>query len=248
MKRTITLGLASLLAACDSTAPAPVVTAPPGIVRDRTVTGSATPVMPGNHPPMTTPLRLDDPSRAAHVGRAPRRLDIDQFRASLEGLLGASWTAPRQLPAPEVPGGTRFEPNTDMIEFFAATLGRPDFVATTSEVLEPTVTFSKLSGDAARSVCARGVVLDAARPATERRLLLTVSETDTVPANETAVRANIAALAMRLWGLQLAPTSETVEGVLEVFRVAVAQPRATPLDGWRAVCIAFATDTRFLTY
>ena len=248
MNRARALGLLSLLAACDSTGAAPAAPAAPGLVTDRTAAGSATAVQVDGSDAGPAALRLDDPTGAAHVGRAPRRLDVDQYRASLAGLLGASWTGPRTILAPEEVGGTRYEPEADLLAFFTPTLGKPDWVVTTSEVLEPTVTFTKLTSDAAHSVCRRAVVADVARAPAARLLLVAAAETDTLPANEAAVRRNIAALALRLWGLDVAPDSGTVDGVLGVFRVAVAQPGATPLDGWRAVCIDLATDARFLTY
>jgi hypothetical protein len=248
-RRALALGLTSLLAACDPGGGAAIapLTAPP-LVTDRQTRGTVTNVSPGATADGGASLHLDDPTRSAHVGRAPRRLDIDQFKSSLEQLVGARWTGPRSVRTAAAPSGVRFEQEADLMEFFAATLGRPDYITTTSEVLEPTVTFSKLAADAARSVCARGVVADAARPRAERRLLVEVERTDTVPTSEAAVRRNIAALALRLWGLDLAVDSATVDGVLNVFRVAVTQPGATPLDGWRAVCIDLATDARFLSY
>lgn len=250
MARARLLGLLGLLAACDGVlGPGPAETQPPTPARDRVTPGNATPVTLGDPyhgaPP---PLRVDDPGRAAHVGRAPRRIDIDQFRASLEQVVGARWVGPRTVITPEAPTGSRFEQDADLIEFFAATLGRPDYIVTTAEVLVPTVTFSKLAGDAAREVCARSVTLDPGRPPAERRILVDATATDALPAREPAVRRNVATLAMRFWGFELAPESATVDGLVGLFRVATAQPGATPLDGWRAVCIALATDVRFLSY
>lgn len=245
------LGLVALLSACESAGPDGVLartgdvpTTPSGHV----VPGSATPVDPGQLPDGGESLRLDDPTGAAHVGRAPRRLDIDQFRASLEQLLGARWTGPQTVQTPEAPSGVRFEPEADLLEFFAQTLGRPDYITTTAEVLDPTVTFAKLSSDAVRAVCAAGVRADVVRPQAQRILLTEASPTDALPAAETQVRRNIAALALRLWGDPLAPDSETVTAVLAVFRAASMRAGATPVDGWRAVCIDLATDPRFLSY
>lgn len=249
MPRARLLVAALGLAACDGVlGGAPPASGPP-LVTDRTTRGEVTPVHPGDAVDAgASALRLDDPTRSPHVGRAPRRLDIEQFRSSLESVVGGRWTGPRTVHTPEAPSGSRFEEEADLIEFFAPTLGRPDYISTTSEVLDPTVTFSKLTTDAARVVCARSVAADPARPAAERRIYLAAQPADTLPANEAAVRRNLAALALRFWGLDVTPESDTASALLAVFRVAVAQPGAGPRDGWRAVCIDLATDARFLTY
>lgn len=227
-------------------APPPPV---PGSPHDHLVPGSATPVNPGAVPDAgTSGLTLDDPTRNAHVGRAPRRLDLDQFRASLEQLLGASWTGPQTVRTAEAPSGVRFEPNADLLEFFAQTLGRPDYITTTAEVLEPTVTFAKLANDAVRSVCAAGIVADVARAPSQRILLTQVAPDDTLARNEPGVRRNLAALTLRLWGERHAPDDALITDLVAVFRAGSTRTGATPLDGWRAVCIDLATDPKFLSY
>ena len=236
----------ALLAACNAlpdSALRPARSAPAGAV-----TGTATAVTPEPAPDAGTPLPLDNPALAETVGRAPRRVDIDQFRASLEQLIGARWTGPQTVRTPDVPSGVRFDPQADLLEFVAEPLGRPNYVTTTAEVLEPTVTFAKLASDAVRAVCAAGLRADVARPPAERLLLTEADATDALPAAEPRIRRNIAALALRLWGDALAPESETVSAVLGVFRVASMRAGRTPLDGWRAVCIDLATDPRFLSY
>jgi hypothetical protein len=250
MNRAHALAAMALLAACETSSGAGAPVTPPAETPrgDHVVPGSATPVSPGEIPDGGSTLRLDDPNSAEHIGRAPRRLDIDQFRASLEQLLGARWVGPQTVRTPEAPSGVRFEAEADLIDYFAQTLGRPDYITTTAEVLDPTVTFAKLASDAVRAVCAAGLRADVARPPAERLLLTEAQPDDALPAAEPAVRRNIAALALRLWGDPVAPESEIVTAVLGVFRVATARADATPLDGWRAVCIDLATDPRFLSY
>lgn len=258
MKRLGALCVAALITACDSRDEGAVYgrSTPrdpsaggelprPG---DHVVPGSATPITPGGVADGGNGLPLDDPTMAEHIGRAPRRLDIDQFRQSLEQLLGARWVGPQTVRTAEAPSGVRFEPEADLIEFFAQTLGRPDYITTTAEVLDPTVTFAKLASDAVRSVCAAGLRADIARPQAQRILFTEAQPGDALPSGEMAIRRNIAALTLRLWGDPLGPESDTVTAVLGVFRVATARAGSTPLDGWRAVCIDLATDPRFLSY
>jgi hypothetical protein len=66
-------------------------------------------------------------------------------------------------------------------------------------------------------------------------------------------------MARRFWGRVLAVDSAEVDALVSVFRTAsttpevregssVTRPAGSPVDGWRAVCIAMATDPQFLTY
>lgn len=216
--------------------------------RVQSAVGAAVPVAADPHGDASTPLPLEDPHAATSVGRAPRRVDIDQLRASLESVVGARWTGPQRVRTPEVASGSRFEPDADLLEFFAEPLGRPNWVTTTAEVLEPTVTFAKLARDAVRSVCAAGLRADLARAPSARTLLVRASPSDALPAAEARVRENLAHLALRFWGEDLAPDAALTSALLEVFRVASTRPGATTLDGWRAVCIDLASDPRFLSY
>jgi hypothetical protein len=252
MSRAFCLALCALLAACEVAAP-PTPRAPgggPGGGPGTGPGGSAVPVDPGATPaaPDASGYGLDDPTLNDHVGRAPRRLALELFRASLEQVVGARWVGPRTVRTAASPTGTRFEAEADLIDFYGRTLGRPDYVTTTAEVTEPTITFTKLAADAARDVCTAGVRADVARAPAERRLLVEATEADALPAAEAAVRRNLAALALRFWGVVLAPDGAAVTAMLGVFRAAASPPMATPLDGWRAVCIDLATDPRFMSY
>ncbi len=251
MIRPAALVVAVVLVGCKSGA-----TTPPTPSRDlcANARGDMLPRLHGERlDPHANPLALDDAgvgdaAVSAHVGRAARRFDVDQFRAALERGLGARWTGPRTILTPSIPTGPRLVADADLLDFYAANFGRPDYVNTTAEVLEPTVIFVKLAQDAARAVCAEVVRLDGTRPAAERTVLLEVSSTDALPADEAAIRRNLSALALTLWGAEHAADSATVTGMLEVFRAATTAPATTPLDGWRAVCVDLTTDPHFWTY
>lgn len=249
--------LAPALLATLGCAQGPPPAAPPATPRDLCANnrgGDMLPRLRGERiDPHSRPLPLDDAgvgdaALRAHVGRAPRRLDVDQFREALERSLGARWTGPRVIYPSSFATGPRMVPDADLVEFYAVSLGRPDYINSTSEVLDPTVTFAKLSTDAARAVCAAAVRLDVTRPPAERTILLEASSSDALPAGEGAIRRNLSALALTLWAADFAPDSGPVTRMLEVFRAGTAEPGATPLDGWRAVCIDLATDPRFWTY
>jgi hypothetical protein len=214
-------------------------------------------MLPAGHP--AVPI-ADPVENANRVGRAPRRLSVDQLRASLLAVTGYTWVGRRTVPDPSAPTGTRTVPNADMLEELASTLGRADFLTTTSHSLDPSVTFSKLANDAARVACRQSVAEDAAQPdAARRRLLREVGPTVTLMQDEAAVRRNIVYMARRFWGRVLAVDSAEVDALVSVFRTAsttpevregssVTRPAGSPVDGWRAVCIAMATDPQFLTY
>jgi hypothetical protein len=225
--------------------------------------GRAVPVEHAELPPAHPPVLIAEPASGDdHVGRAARRLSVDQLRASLLAATGFTWVAQRNVSDPDSPTGTTRLPDADMLEALAATLGRADYLTTTKEGLDPALTFAKLSGDAARSACRASVVADVAIPEAhkrERRLLRHVGPQDTFSSNAPGVRENLAYLALRFWGRRVDPGDAGLGPLIVLFERASTAPAskdadgidraaATPADGWRAVCIAMATDPQFLTY
>jgi hypothetical protein len=183
-------------------------------------------------------------SSSDHVGRAPRRLSVDQLRAALLAATGYTWVASRRVSDPESETGFTKLPDADMLEALAPTLGRADYATTTSDSVDPAVSFSKLAGDAARASCRASVQADLASHG-ERRILRQVTPRDTLASNPSAVRANLAYLALRFWGRQIDPGDPELGALVTLFDHASA---GRPSEGWRAVCIAMATDPQFLTY
>lgn len=242
--------------------PAPAPSTPPVTrVRPDTATpGSAMPVDPGATPATTTPASpLSDPAmNDGHVGRAPRRLSVRQLRAALLSAIGVTWVQPRRILSADYPSGYYDDPSADMLALLSTTLGQPDFNLYTSENVDPGAVFSKLVGDAARKACRDGVNadVDAGRDRSQRILVRYASETDTLASAEGAVRANLAYLVLRFWARSVAPTDPAVTDLLAVFGAAstapadpsASLPAGTPVDGWRAVCVALVTDSQFLTY
>jgi hypothetical protein len=200
-------------------------------------------------------LPLDNPDmNDGHVGRAPRRVDVRQFRAALMNAVGLTWMESRRIASAEVPGGAYTDPNADMLVQVAATLGQPNYLTSTSEAVDPNPTFSKLVGDAARKACRDGITMDLARAPGERILLRHATERDTFASNPDGVRRNLSYLALRFWARQVAPGDAGLAGLQRLFELAStlpgegSLPAGTPADGWRAVCIALVTDNQFLTY
>lgn len=236
-------------------APPPPPTRPRG---DMVTPGSSTPVDPGATPAGTVGgLPLSDPAMTdGHVGRAPRRLNVHQLRAALENAVGVSWRQRATVLSADYATGSYVDENADMLALLARTLGQPDYNAFTQESIDPTAVFSKLVGDGVRKACRDGLALDAGRARDQRILVRHAEIGDTAAANPAGVRQNIAYLALRFWARPLRPEDPAVTPLFELFRVAstapadapASIPAGAPLDGWRAVCIALATDPQFLTY
>jgi hypothetical protein len=256
MKPVSIIACVALASACASERPVVQRNAPPPAES----TGTTSVVDPTTLPPGHPTVPIADPQENGHrVGRAPRRLSVDQLRASLLAVTGYTWVARRTVPDPSAPSGTRDVPNADMLEALAGTLGRADFLNTTSHALDPAVTFSKLASDAARVACRQSVSEDVAQADPQRRRLLRELGPSVASADPAAVRRNIAYMARRFWGRALPADSAEVTAILRVFTAAstapeerdgmrVTRPAGTPTDGWRAVCVAMATDPQFLTY
>jgi hypothetical protein len=201
----------------------------------------------------------ETPEERQSGGRNPRRLSVDQVRASLQALLGQTYRGGAWVYDPLDPQGEAWREDADLLDAFAGALGRPDYNYTVSEALEAGMTFAKFVQDAARSTCRAAVEADIAAPADARHLLLSVDEDDTLASAEPAIRGNVATLALRFWGRELAPDSPEVDELIAVFAAAAAapewvddvgttRPAGTPADGWRAVCIALVADGQFYVY
>ncbi len=212
-------------------------------------------VLPEGHPevPLAEPA-----SNGGHVGRAARRLDVDQLRQSLLAATGFTWVATRRVLDPDSPSGFTQLPDADILEALGATLGRPDYVTSTNESIDPAVTFAKLASDAARVACRLSVAADV-KGEGARHILVHVGPRDTAAASPEKVRQNLSFLVLRFWGRQVPPGADELGPLVHLFERAstapagkdangVARAAATPADGWRAVCIAMATDPQFLTY
>lgn len=212
----------------------------------------------GEPPPIIDP---STPGARTSGGRTPRRLSADQVRASLLEVTGYSYRGEAYVRDYMAPIGYVNDPNADLLDVYAASLGRPDYNYTVQESLEPGVTFAKMVGDAARFTCGLAAQHEVAGdgPEGSPHLLVRVTGQDTLATNEEGIRENIAALGLRFWGRALDPKGDEVGALVEVFRAAstakawtdesdTARPAGGVVDGWRAVCTAMATDPQFFIY
>jgi hypothetical protein len=178
------------------------------------------------------------------AGRAPKRLGVDQLRASLVAATGFGWTEFRRISDADQLYGYA-DRDADVLDLLAPTLGRPDYRTSTTETTDPSITFTKAAGDAARSACKRAVFMETQR-GSPPILFKYVKPADTLQSNPGAVRKNLAYLVLRFWGRTVPETSPEVAPLESLFDRAAHLGQ--PADGWRAVCIALATDPQFLTY
>jgi hypothetical protein len=176
--------------------------------------------------PAPPPLPADEPSF-----RSRRRLDLDQLDASLQRVTGFGWT--------EIRGGREVNLLVDL----AASLGKPDYAQRTLEDLEPNVTFAKFLDDAARNVCDKVVKANGGRDV----LLIDAQPSDTVSSAPARVDANLRTLLLRFHGHAVAPGGPALERWRWLFETST-RVGGTPLEGWRAVCIALLEHPDFYSY
>lgn len=209
-------------------------------------TARPVPELPFDHPPLTRdpprtrPVTLGAPEAAdLHptvevTARPRRRLDLDQLRASMLQVSGGiGWT--EQRGAVEV----------DLFRELSATLGKPDYLQTTTEDLEPSALFLKFLDDASRSVCARMVVADLDRDPADRVLLRHVAADGTD--SEDAVTENLRWLVRRFHGRQLAEDGPALATWAWLHTSAEFTAR-DPMVGWQAVCVGLFTHPDFYSY
>lgn len=219
MRRLLLFALLALGAAgCEQTPATP----PP-------VDGQLEPV--GN-PHGDTAAPLPDPElQDGRVGRAPRRLTVNQLARSIEVAVGRPWTD---------------------IEGLAATLGRADYALVNSESTEANLVFAKFLEDGARKVCLAQATAEVKLTDPQARVL-----SRTLPAGavgdlskltDAQVGELLVYLSTRFWGSPLA--GEELTRWSGFFKKAAARGESIKKrdQALAVLCISLMTDSRFLTY
>lgn len=191
------------------------------------VSGTLEAVDMGNHPPT---VKLADPEEnQGNVGRKPRRITVAQLRESIIVTTGRPWTALTNL---------------------APSLGQADYALTVSESTEANLVFAKFIEDGAREVCRQTAQADLSRQPAERILFPDVAYTgrDFTTMTDDAVKSNLRYLSVRFWGQPFSDAEREVWAT--TFKTIAARAKAAnrPEDAWGAMCVAFMTDPRFITY
>jgi uncharacterized membrane protein len=100
-------------------------------------------------------------------------------------------------------------------------------------------------------VCLATAAADLAASSPEARVLtpgVTVSNGDFTTMSDAQVRATLEGLSVRFWGQRLSDDERSTWS--QTFRAVAARAKAVnqPAQAWGAMCIAFMTDPRFITY
>jgi len=180
------------------------------------------------HPPLT-PL-VDPDLQGGHVGRAPRRLTVDQLDRSITTAVGRPWTGLAQV---------------------AATLGKPDYAMTVTEGTDPNLVFAKFLEDGARAVCVAQAQADLAQTTAANRILanaLPDNLTNLTTLTQAQIKANLTYLSLRFWGEPLQGAELDQWATLFTQLAARAQAVGKRDQALSATCIALITDPRFMSY
>ena len=176
---------------------------------------------------------VPNPPEANEGIRNRRRMDLDQLEAAIDTVAdGIYW------------GATT---NDRMFEELAQTLGKPDYLDSTDEDLEPSMLFQKFLGDAARDVCQQLTDRDLVTAAEERVLIVHVAPEDTMESNPEGVEANLRYLLIRYHSTQVEEGSPLLSPWSWLFESSV-HVTDDPVAAWRTVCVGLITHPDFYSY
>ncbi len=186
-----------------------------------------TPTIPGGgfEAPVAAPLSDGDP-----VARTPHRMNVDQLKASMERVSG---------------GIVWMEDDVVMFDDLAATLGKPDHIASTTEDLTPNLLFQKFLDDAATATCEG--ILDREASAAGTALLVHATLGDTWESNPDAIEENLAAALLRWHGRKVLPGEPQLEPWTFLFE-STQHVGGDTRRAWTTVCVALFTHPDFYAY
>ena len=176
------------------------------------------------------------PAPPIHPARRDRRrMNLDQLNTATQQLMGGlEWS--------EIRNGSP----VNLFEALSETLGKPDFIESTEEDLTPSSLFLKFLSDAAGELCLARLDADLEGDG-EPRLLILASPEDSLQSDPEAIEENLAALLLRFHGHSLSREAPLFRHWLWLYESAEFVS-GTPLDAWRAVCVALFTHPDFYSY
>lgn len=171
--------------------------------------------------------------------RLRRRLDLDQLDASIRRVTGGlGWT--------EVRNGQE----VNLFDELASTMGKPDFINSTSEDLDPSIIFQKFLGDAARTVCDRLTEQEVGLPLGqgERHLFIKISHKEDPRQVQDKALENLKALSLNFHGRFIQDDDDARLKSWSWLLESTLHTGATPEQAWRAVCVGMMTHPDFYMY
>ena len=162
-----------------------------------------------------------------------RRMDLDQLEASLLRVTGGiGWT----------------DGSDNLFEELAGTLGKPDYIDSTTEVTDPALLFQKFLDDAARSVCDELIDTELAAVDADRIFLTPVDvESDTWDSNPDAVEETLRAALLRFHGRRVEAGDTRLNPWSWLYR-STEQTTGDAVAAWRTVCVGLIVHPDFYSY
>ena len=174
-------------------------------------------------------------------GRSWRRMNLDQLSASMTQVSGGlNWSELDD-------DGQPF----DVLVALSGSLGKPDFLNSNTEELEPGLLFQKFLDDAASAICAKWIARERDQAPSERRLLVSVDFSDTPETAAAAIDDDIRAALLRFHGRPIASEGADAEAVLAPWRRLISAVWTATGDmgrAWQSTCIAMFTHPDFYSF
>ena len=190
-------------------------------------------------------VSLLEPPAVEPLSRARRRLNLDQLSVAISQVSGGLVWSERVN-----------NQDRDLFVTLSDTLGKPDYIQSTTEDLTPSALFLKFLDDAARQVCDKRIELDLSalsdpriEPAPDSiKLWGGLSLDADMRGSPAEVEAQIRALVLRFHSRQLPEgDSPRLAYWRWLFETAVLVD-GEPLSGWRALCVTLINHPDFYSY
>ncbi len=180
-------------------------------------------------PPAPVNPMPDPELQDGNVGRAPRRISVDQLDASIKQVLGRSWNA---------------------LGYLGPSMGKADFAYVTTESTEVNLVFTKFLDDGARELCHATAREDLEKTDATTRILSRFIPDPKKPAtaDAAAVEKNLITVSTRFWGYPLSGDELTRWTGFWNKVATLGEETRRPEQTLQSLCIALMTDPRFLTY
>ena len=190
-------------------------------------------------------VSLLEPPVVEPLNRARRRLNLDQLSMAISQVSGGLMWSERVN-----------NQERDLFVTLSDTLGKPDYIQSTTEDLTPSALFLKFLDDAARQVCEKRIDLDLSalndprvEPAPDSvKLWGNLSLDADMRESPVEVEAQIRALVLRFHSRQLPEGDSPRLAYWRWLFETATLVDGEPLSGWRALCVTLINHPDFYSY